>query len=89
MFHHFPSDNPGDADCLVRSTDFIYHQELKEPDPTAPIHAFLASVSQWGYVKLDDGIYVAKCLPPLEFTYTDATIQETLGFPQRGKAQQV
>jgi|APLak6261658528_1056013.scaffolds.fasta_scaffold01077_2 hypothetical protein len=79
MFHHFPGEQDVGANCLVRSTDFTYRHK-QQPDPSAPVHTFLLSVTQSGYKRQDTtNKYLTKPLSPLEFTYTDAVVQETLG----------
>ena len=67
MFHHFP-DELGVDDYLVRSTEFTYAE--------SPIASFITSVSQSGYVRRDDGSYLKKSLPPLEFAYSPAVLQD-------------
>ena len=67
MFHHFPQELGAD-DYLVRSTEFVYDE--------GPVASFITSVTQSGYVRRDDGTYLKKSLPPLEFEYTKATVQE-------------
>lgn len=69
MFHHFP-DELGVDDYLVRSTDFVYDE--------GPIASFITRVTQSGYVRQTDGSYLKKSLPPLEFEYTRATVQEEI-----------
>ena len=69
MFHHFP-DELGTPDYLVRSTEFTYRE--------SPIASFITSVTQSGYVRQPDGTYLKKSLPPLEFAYTEAIINEKL-----------
>ena len=69
MFHHFP-DELGTPDYLVRSTEFTYRE--------SPIASFITSVTQSGYVRQADGTYLKKSLPPLEFGYTEAVINEKL-----------
>lgn len=66
MFHHFTE--LGVTPCLVRSTDFHHAQ--------GPVGCFLTSVAQSGYKRKPDGTYLNKSLPPVEFTYSKATIQE-------------
>ncbi len=66
MFHHFTE--LGVTPCLVRSTDFHHAQ--------GPVGSFLTSVAQSGYKRKPDGTYLNKSLPPVEFTYSKATIQE-------------
>ena len=67
MFHHFP-DELGVDDCLVRSTGFKYKE--------GPIASFITSVTQSGYKRQDDGTYLKKSAPPLEFEYSKASIQD-------------
>lgn len=69
MFHHFP-DELGVDDYLVRSTEFHYDED--------PIATFITGVTQSGYVRQEDGRYLKKSLPPLEFTYSQIEIQETI-----------
>ena len=77
MFHHF-ADEPGvGRDCLVRSTDFAYRYEGAQHDPENPIYSFLLAVTQSGY-KRQDGGYLKKSLPPLEFEYSRVPTQAEL-----------
>jgi RHS repeat-associated protein len=69
MFHHFP-DKLGTDDCLVRSTEFTYDE--------SSIASFITKITQSGYVRRTDGTYLKKSLPPLEFEYSKATIQEEI-----------
>lgn len=66
MFHHFTE--LGVTPCLVRSTDFHHAQ--------GPVGSFLTSVAQSGYKRKPDRTYLKNSLPPVEFTYSKATIQE-------------
>jgi RHS repeat-associated protein len=75
MFHHFPTEL-GTPDCLVRSTDFTYAYENDPKDAPKPIFSFLDAVSQSGFVRQADGSYLKKSLPPLQFAYTPAKVQE-------------
>jgi RHS repeat-associated protein len=77
MFHHFPREEGVGRDCLVRSTDFTYSYEENPADTRNPIFSFLLSVIQCGY-KRPNGGYLKKSLPPLEFEYTEPTIDATL-----------
>lgn len=67
MFHHFP-DELGIDDYLVRSTEFTYSE--------SPIASFITRVTQSGYRHQNDGTYLKKSLPPLEFEYSKADIQK-------------
>jgi RHS repeat-associated protein len=69
MFHHFP-DELGAEDYLVRSTNFTYDE--------GPIASFITSVSQSGYTRQDDGSYLRKSLPPLDFEYSQANIRDEI-----------
>src|SRR5262249_12554022 len=75
MFHHFPEelgpdglgpDGLGMDDYLVRSTEFAYDEK--------PIASFITSVTQSGYVRQQNGSYLKKSLPPVEFDYSKAEI---------------
>ena len=80
MFHQFAE--LGATPCLVRSTDFQYSKN--------PVATYLTSVTQTGYIRNpQDGSYSVtdpktgealspKSLPPVEFTYTTATIDQTV-----------
>ncbi len=68
MFHHF--SELGVTPCLVRSTDFNHEQ--------GPVASFITSVTQSGYKRNNDGTYRKKSLPPVEFTYSQAVIQEAV-----------
>ena len=79
MFHRF--QELGAQPCLVRSTDFTYSFEQQPNDPLNPIYAFLVSVAQKGYLKKADSVgYDSEEMPPLEFSYTQVGIDETIHF---------
>ena len=71
MFHHFDElkdiDYPGGENYLVRATHFAYNETT--------VASFITGVTQSGYKRID-GIYRKKSLPPVEFTYSQAIIQE-------------
>ena len=69
MFHHFPEESIG-RDCLVRSTDFVYREDQ--------IASFISSVTQSSYKQKSGGGYRRKSLPPIEFQYSEATIDERI-----------
>jgi hypothetical protein len=77
MFHHFPEEPDLGTDCLVRSTDFTYSYEQNPADARNPIYSMLLSVSQCGY-KRQNGGYLKKSLPPLEFGYSQVPRPEQL-----------
>jgi hypothetical protein len=76
MFHHFPE--LGTNDCLVHSTEFTYAE--------GAIASFITAITQSGYVGRSDGMhldksaftYLKQSLPPLEFEYSKATIQQEI-----------
>jgi RHS repeat-associated protein len=78
MFHHFPNEAEVGQDCLVRSTDFTYSYEQNPTDVRNPIYSCLLSATQTGYKRNPAGGYIQKSLPPLEFTYSEANIDETV-----------
>jgi RHS repeat-associated protein len=77
VFHHFPSEAGVGRDCLVRSTDFIYSDELDPTDARNPVYSFLKAVTQTGY-RRNGGDYDRRCLPPVAFEYTEPIVQETV-----------
>ena len=67
MFHHFP-DELGTLDYLVRATEFAYRE--------TPIASFVTAVTQSGFVRQPNGTYLKRSLPPLEFEYNQAQVQQ-------------
>lgn len=61
LFHHFTGE--GGYEGLVKSLDFTY-----ATDPQADF-TYLTAITSNGYIKKEDGSYVQKALPPMEFTY--------------------
>lgn len=81
MFHHFPQEEGVGQDCLVRSTDFAYRSTRDNPEDVKkgnPLASFVASVTQSGYKRRASGGYLKKSMPPLEFEYSDAVVDETI-----------
>ncbi|VVQ21613.1 SpvB/TcaC N-terminal domain-containing protein [Pseudomonas fluorescens] len=76
MFHHFAGESNVGLDCLVRATH-LEHASAPPVDTTQPFYAFLRAVTQTGYVR-DGAGYRASSLPPLEFDYTQADIDESV-----------
>jgi RHS repeat-associated protein len=70
FYHNFPAESDVGAACLVRSTDFVYSDQVNSLDPTNPIYTFLESVTQTGYKKMLDGSFDQLSTPPLEFSYS-------------------
>jgi hypothetical protein len=79
MFHHFPQEL-GTPDYLVRSTNLTYSFDEQPANPLNPVYAYLHSAKQVGYLRQPDGSYHSKAMPPLEFAYTKAEIDETIHF---------
>ena len=87
MFHHFPDEADVGQNCLVRSTDFTYSYEQNPTDIRNPIYSLLLSVKQTGYKRDSQGNYIQKSLPPLEFTYSEPRINETVREVDRGSLE--
>jgi RHS repeat-associated protein len=77
MFHHFPGETGVERDCLVRSTDFTYSDEIDPQDVRNPVYTFLESVTQTGY-RRNNSSYDRRSLPPVEFEYTKPVVQEVV-----------
>jgi RHS repeat-associated protein len=80
MFHHFPDEDIG-RNCLVKSTDFVYRNtrgDVTDGKLGHPISSFIASVTQSGYKRTAGNGYLKKSLPPLEFKYSEATINDQI-----------
>ncbi|MDQ6636058.1 MAG: toxin, partial [Gemmatimonadota bacterium] len=77
MFHHFAGEPGVGVDCLVRSTDFTYSDELDPTDVRNPVYTFLLSVTQSGY-KRSNGGYLKRSMPPVEYEYTKPVVQQTV-----------
>jgi RHS repeat-associated protein len=86
MFHNF--SELGSRPCLVRATEFDYadldytrpvavETELAHPGSTR-FASFLRAATQSGFVRDETGpdLYLQKSLPPLEFEYSRAEIQD-------------
>jgi RHS repeat-associated protein len=79
MFHHFPGEVGASTngiaevtgyDGLVRATEFAYDE--------GPLASLISGATQSGFKALADGSYLKKSLPPLEFGYTEATIEREI-----------
>jgi RHS repeat-associated protein len=77
VFHHFPGEPGVGRDCLVRSTDLTYSDEVDPTDVRNPVYAFLVKVTQTGY-RRDDGGYDSRSLPPVELEYAEPTVQDAV-----------
>lgn len=81
MFHHFPNEHEVGKDCLVRSTNILYRNirnSTEDLNKGHPVASFVASVTQSGYKLRVDGSYSEKSLPPFEFQYRQAVINEEI-----------
>jgi RHS repeat-associated protein len=78
MFHHFPGEVHVERDCLVRSTDLTYSDEVDPADVRNPVYTFLQAVTQTGYRRNNGGYDPPRSLPPVEFEYTKPIVQETV-----------
>jgi RHS repeat-associated protein len=76
MFHQFPGTEVG-ADCLVRSTDFS-HTSVPPTNPSQPFFSYLLSVTVSGYTRNGAAGYFSSSMPPVEFGYTEAIVDETV-----------
>jgi RHS repeat-associated protein len=77
MFHHFPGEVGVERDCLVRSTDFTYSDEVDPTDVHNPIYTFLRSVTQTGFHR-NNGGYDSRSLPPVVFEYTEPIVRDVV-----------
>jgi hypothetical protein len=77
MFHHFPADLDVGVNCLVRSTD-LSHALPPVPDPRQPFYSHILSILQTSYRRNGANGYSSKSLPPVEFEYSAATVDETV-----------
>lgn len=76
-FHNFPDQSDLLVDCLVRSTDLVHSSSLPS-DPSQPFYSYLLSATQSSYIRNAATSYQADSLPPVEFGYTEAVIDETV-----------
>ncbi|WP_199868646.1 MULTISPECIES: SpvB/TcaC N-terminal domain-containing protein [Streptomyces] len=79
MFHHFPGTEAAGVgvDCLVRSTELSHGGEADPVTANGPVYAFLRSVTQHGHRRDGTG-YVRRSMPPVEFTYSEPTVRDTV-----------
>ena len=61
MFHHFAGETGVERDCLVRSTDFTYSNEIDPLDVRNPVYTFLKAVTQTGYRRKTAATTSAAC----------------------------
>lgn len=77
MFHHFPGEAGVGRDCLGRSSDFTYTDQVDPSNVGKPVYTFLRKVTQAGY-RRDNGGYDSRSLPPVELEYTEPIVQNIL-----------
>lgn len=84
MLHHIP-DQAATADRpfqkgyegVVRSTEFVYDDEIDPTIASKPVYSFLSQVVQRGW-KQEGGAITTKALPPVEFRYSQASLGESV-----------
>ncbi len=86
MFHHFPGEAGVGRDCLARSTDLTYSDEVDPIDVSNPVYTFLQSVVQTGY-RRNNGGYEKRALPPVEFEYTQPVVQDVVEEPDESSLE--
>jgi RHS repeat-associated protein len=84
MLHHIPDQPAGPERAaqsgyrgVVRSTEFVYDDELAPNLATRPVYSFLKQVVQTGW-KQDGGTITRRALPPVEFDYTEPVVQDVI-----------
>ena len=75
MFHHFEHEPGVGKDCLVRSLELRYSDQLDVPDPDAPVYSLLASAREAGHRRDGHG---SKAMPPLEFDYSKPIVDPAM-----------
>ena len=75
MFHHFAGEPGVDTNCLVRSTDFTFSDEVDPGDTRNPVYTFLRSVTLNGYRRSNGG-FDRRSMPPVEFEYSEPVVQD-------------
>jgi RHS repeat-associated protein len=79
MFHHIPDLPTGEPgyEGLVSSTDFMYTFEADPTSSKNPVYSFMSAVTHHGY-RLDGATYIKGSMPPLEFAYSEAVVDDAL-----------
>jgi RHS repeat-associated protein len=75
MFHDFPDDPAVGSHCLVRSLELTYRTTPQDSDSSDPGYSFLASATEWSHQR-HDGDWHRRRLPPVDFTYSEAAIDD-------------
>ncbi|KAK4926167.1 hypothetical protein LTR49_006871 [Elasticomyces elasticus] len=76
MFHHFPDEPEIGINCLVNSMDLTYSYEENPADARNPVFSTLLAATHVGYQRTGPHSYHPSSLPPVEFTYSEARIQD-------------
>lgn len=84
MLHHIP-DQPAIAERpaqpgyrgVVRSTDFVYDDEIDPNLSSRAVYSFLQQAVQTGWTT-EGGIISRRSLPPVEFDYSKPEVQDTV-----------
>ena len=76
MFHRF--SELGETPCLVRSTDFTYSSGSNSEETANEIFTFMISASQSGYTRRNDGSYLVKSMPQVEFEYSKPIVADEM-----------
>jgi RHS repeat-associated protein len=77
MFHHFQDEEGIGRNCLVRSTDFSYSDQLDPDDVRNPVYTFLRAITESGYRRNEDRYY-RRSMPPVEFEYSEPVVQDVV-----------
>lgn len=77
MFHHFDGEEGVGRDCLVQSTDLTYADRQDPSRGQDAVPALLTAVTHTGYRRAGGG-YDRRSLPPVEFDYSRATVQDAV-----------
>ncbi|MFM7548319.1 MAG: SpvB/TcaC N-terminal domain-containing protein, partial [Cyanobacteriota bacterium] len=84
MLHHIPdqaatTERPLQEgyEGVVRSTEFVYDDEIDPTIASKPVYSFLSQVVQRGW-KQEGGAITTKALPPVEFRYSQPTLGEAV-----------
>lgn len=84
MLHHIPdqaatTERPLQEgyEGVVRSTEFVYDDELEPTITTRPIYSFLRQVVQRGWKQMG-GAITTRSMPPLEFRYSQPSLGDAV-----------
>lgn len=77
VFHDFPDDPAVGSRCLVRSLELSYRAAPSDGRSSDPGYSFLEAATQSSYQR-NEGQWHRRQLPPVEFAYSKATIDDRL-----------